>query len=84
MQEILKLFSPSMLLGLLPIICIKIGNYFKNKDDNATGVDDAAGNLLIALAPALDALDNGNESAFKKALRIVRDTIDSYLKTSPV
>lgn len=83
MDFILKSLSPKLLLALLPMIALKVGGYFKNKDANNTGSDDAAGNILIALAPALEALDSNNESAFKKSLRIVRDTITNYLDTVP-
>lgn len=79
MDFLLKTLSPKILLSLLPMILIKVGNWFKGKDANDTGADDAFGNVLIALAPALDAVDDGNEKALKKALRIVRDTIDGYL-----
>ncbi len=79
MEFLLKTLSPKMLLGLLPIILIKIGNYFKNRDDNTTGSDDAFGNVLIALAPAVDALDDGNETAFRKGLEVVYRTLKNYL-----
>lgn len=80
MEFILKTLSPKVLLGLLPIILIKTGNWFKGKDANETGGDDAFGNVLIALAPAIGAMDDNNETAVKKALKVVRDTIDGYLK----
>lgn len=79
MDFLLKQLSPKLLLGLLPMILIKVGNWFKNKDANTTGADDAFGNVLIALAPAVDALDDGNETAFKKALNAVYITLGNYL-----
>ena len=81
MDFLLKSLSPKLLLALLPMILLKVGNWFKGKDADNIGSDDVTGNLLIALAPAMEALDSNNESAFKKSLRIVRDTIDNYLKT---
>ena len=68
-----------MILLFLPMMLLTLGNYFKNKDKNDTGTDDAAGNLLIALAPALSALETGSDSAFRKALAAARDTINNYL-----
>jgi hypothetical protein len=82
MDFLLKNLSPKLLLGLLPMILVKTGNYFKNKDANETGADDAFGNVLIALAPAVEALDDGNENAFKKALRVVNQTLSNYLNNS--
>ena len=78
-MDILKFFTPSMILMFLPTMLLQLGNYFKNKDANDTGTDDAAGNLLIALAPAVMALDTKNENSFRKALTIARDTINNYL-----
>lgn len=69
-----------MLLGLMPMLLIKLGNSFKNKDENETGTDDAFGNVLIAMAPAIEAITiGGNETAFKKALRGVYITLGNYL-----
>lgn len=79
MEQILKSLSPSLLLLLLPSLLIRLGNYYKNKDKNSTGADDAFGNVLIAAAPAVQAAADGNENAVKKALKIVRDVIDNYL-----
>lgn len=79
MDFLLKQLSPKLLLGLLPMILVKVGNWFKGKDANDTGADDAFGNVLIALAPAVDALDDGNETAFKKALNVVYATLGNYL-----
>lgn len=76
----LKTLSPKLILGLLPMLLIKAGNFFKNKDANATGPDDAFGNILLAAAPAMQAADDGDDKALRKALKIVRDTIDGYLK----
>ena len=68
-----------MLLGLLPMILIKIGNYFKGRDANNSGSDDAFGNVLIALAPAIEAIDGNNETALRKALKVAHKTIGNYL-----
>ena len=74
-----KGLSPQLLLGFLPMILIEIGNELKKKDTNNVGPDDAFGNVLIALAPAVSAWQMNNESALKKALRAVRDAINGYL-----
>lgn len=79
MEQIIKLLSPSILTLVLPSILLKAGNYFKNKDSNNSGADDVTGNMLIALAPVMMALDDKNETAFKKGVRVVRDTINGYL-----
>lgn len=81
MEFLLKGLSPQMLLMFLPMILIQIGNFFKNKDANNVGSDDAFGNVLIAAAPAVEAFSSGNENAKRKALKAVRDTIDSYLNS---
>jgi hypothetical protein len=67
------------LFMVLPIMLIQLGNFLKKKDTDAIGRDDAVGNILIALAPAIDAFSSGNESAVKKALRAARIAIDNYL-----
>ena len=79
MEFLLKSLSPKLLLGLLPMVLVKVGNYFKGRDVNETGSDDAFGNVLIALAPAVDALDDGNDTAFRKGLEIVHSTLGRYL-----
>jgi len=68
-----------MILMFLPMLLIKLGNWFKNKDADAVGSDDAFGNVLIAAAPAVEAFESGNENAKRKALKAIRDTIDNYL-----
>lgn len=78
-MNFLKFLSPAALLALLPMFLIEIGTSIKNKDDNSTGSDDAFGNVLIALAPALSSFGNRNDSKVKQALKAVRDTINNYL-----
>lgn len=80
MKDLIKVMSVSMLLAILPMILTKIGIDFKNKDVNTTGGDDAFGNVLIGMAPAVEAFNSSNENAKKKILAGVRDTIDNYLK----
>ncbi len=82
MEFLLKTLSPKMLLGLLPIILVKVGNYFKGRDANDTGSDDDFGNVLIALAPDVDALDDNNDTAFRKGLEVVYKTLGNYLNKS--
>jgi hypothetical protein len=79
MEFLLKSLSPKLLLGLLPMILLKLGNYFKGRDADEVGTDDAFGNVLIALAPAVEAIDGNNETAFRKALKVVHTTLGNYL-----
>ena len=88
MDWILKMLTPQMILALLPMILIKLGNWFKNKDVNNTGADDAFGNILIALAPAMEAMattkdGEPRETALKKALNGVYVTLGNHLGKTP-
>lgn len=83
MEWIIKAISGPALYGILGLGLVKLGNTLKNKDANTTGVDDALGNVCIALSPAIAALEGNNENAKRKALKVARDTIDAYLKRSP-
>lgn len=78
-EFILKGLSPQMLLMLLPMLMLKIGTWLKDKDQNETGTDDAAGNIIIAAAPAVAAYAEGNEKSFRKFLTAVHTTIGNYL-----
>lgn len=78
-MEWLKFMPVSMLYGVMAMLLMKLGNSMKNKDANNTGSDDAFGNVCIAMAPAVAALEDNNENAKRKALKTVRDTIDNYL-----
>lgn len=69
-----------LLLTIVPVL-LSVGSYLKNRDSNPTGTDDAAGNICNALAPALSSLAVGNDNSFRKALKVVRDTIDGYLNS---
>lgn len=82
---ILKNISPNMLLMLLPMLLVKAGTWLKNKDANSTGADDAFGNVLIAMAPAVEAVATTpqSENALKKALRGVYITLGNYLGYPP-
>lgn len=79
-MEWLKFIPTSMLYGVVAMLLVKLGNVVKSKDANDTGSDDAFGNVLIAMAPAVAALEDNNENAKRKALKATRDTIDNYLK----
>lgn len=83
MEFILKSLSPQLLLMFLPMLLIKLGNWFKGKDADNVGSDDAFGNVLIAAAPAVEAFESGSENAKRKALTAVRDTINNYLNATP-
>lgn len=80
LAQLLKSLGPKALIGLLPMILTSIGNDLKNKDTNDTGKDDAAGNILIAAGPAIEAWESGNGNALRKALIAIRAAIDKYLK----
>lgn len=79
MLDWLKYIPMRMLYGVIAMLLIKLGNSVKDKDDNDTGTDDAFGNVCIAMAPAIAAMEDSNENAKRKALRAVRDTITRYL-----
>lgn len=79
-MEWLKFLPTSMLYSVTAMLLIKLGNAVKGKDANNTGSDDAFGNVCIAMAPAVAALEDNNETAIRKALIVVRDTITEYLK----
>lgn len=83
MDWLIKAMGPKALLALLPFILIKVGNMVKGKDSNETGMDDAFGNVLIAAAPAIEAFEDGNENAFKKALKVTYNTLGNYLGEPP-
>jgi len=83
MEGLIKLIGPKALLALLPMILLQIGTMLKGKDDNTTGPDDAAGNICIAAAPAVEAFASSNDKALRKSLVAIRDTIDGYLRSNP-
>jgi hypothetical protein len=70
-------------LSILPMVLLTVGTFLRGKDADDKGPDDAIGKVLIAAAPAVEALQNNNESGVRKALKATRDTIDAYL-ASPV
>lgn len=79
-MEWLKFMPVAMLYSVIAMLLIKLGNSLKNKDANASGADDAFGNVLIAMAPAVAALEDNNEKALRKALAVVYTTIGNYLR----
>lgn len=78
-MNFLKFMSPAALLALLPMILASVGDAMKRKDIDEIGADDAFGNVLIALAPALSAFQSKNDLKFKKALEAVYQTLGNYL-----
>lgn len=84
MEWIIKSLPVSALYSVIALLLVKLGNFLKGKDANDAGPDDVAGSICIALAPAIAALEGNNDNALRKALRVARDTIDSYLKTPAV
>lgn len=83
METLIKYMPADMLRLLLPILAMKVGSYFKNKDADNVGADDAFGNFLIAGAPVLSAIGEGQESAFKKSLTALYDWIGNYMGFPP-
>ena len=79
MEWLFKNMPVSALIIFLPMLLEKVGRSFKNKDDNDTGNDDATGNVLIALGPALLAVASSNEPAKKKAFEVIYQTLGNYL-----
>jgi len=80
MEHILKYLPLDALYPLIAAGLLRLGTYLKDKDDDGTGTDDAAGNICVAMAPAIAALENNTDNAKRKALTVLRDTIDGYLR----
>lgn len=68
--------------SILPMILTAVGTFLRGKDADSKGADDAVGSILIAAAPAVQALQDGNESGVRKAVRALRDAADAYLNQS--
>jgi hypothetical protein len=79
LAQLLKSLGPKALIGLLPMILTSIGNDLKNKDADSKGKDDAAGNILIAAAPAIEAYEADSGNALRKALKALVVAINKYL-----
>lgn len=79
MEWILKNMPLSTLQFFMPMLMVKLGNAFMNKDDNTTGTDDLMGKIFIAAAPAVEAIDSKNETAKRAALEVVYTTLGNYL-----
>lgn len=57
------------------------GAALKAEDANNTGSDDMAGNLLISGSTALSAFLRGDVKGFRGALKVLADSIYSFLET---
>lgn len=79
MDFILKFIPKEMLAMAISMLLMKYGTELKNKDADEKGADDEAGNFMLALAPAILALDSKNENAKRKAYRIARDTLNRMI-----
>lgn len=67
-------------LDLLPMIAALVGSYLKGRDSNTTGADDAVGNILVAIAPAVEGIKSGeNTGKVRKAMLAIRNAADAYL-----
>jgi hypothetical protein len=67
--------------SILPMALMAGAVYLKGRDANDTGPDDAFGNVMMGIAPAVESYKDGNESATRKSLKAARDSIDAYLAT---
>jgi hypothetical protein len=83
MEWLIKNLSVGTILLLLPMILLRVGNSFKNKDDNETGNDDALGNVLIAAAPAVESMNSSSDSLKKKSFKALYITLGDYLGYPP-
>lgn len=84
MESLIKFLPTEMLLTLGQLLLIKVGNSLKNKDDNDTGNDDAAGNVCIAIAPVLPAFASStSESLRKKVMKSAYIAFGNYLGYPP-
>ena len=55
------------------------GVILENKDSNTTGSDDMAGRLLVVGSQALASYSAGDEKGFRKALKLIADSINQFL-----
>jgi hypothetical protein len=78
-MDIFKKLGLGSLIFMIPGILTQVGMSFKNKDDNTTGNDDLAGNVIMAISPVIPAFLGGNDKLIITALRALRDVIDNYL-----
>jgi hypothetical protein len=81
--EMLKHMPVKALYGVVAMLLLRVGNTLKGKDPDNTGSDDVAGDICIAFAPAIQALEDDDDGALRKALKCVRNAIDAYLNTHP-
>jgi hypothetical protein len=81
MEWVFAILKGPALYGFVALGLTKLGVFLKNKDANTIGADDAMGDVCIALAPAIAAIEGSNENAKRKALKVARDTIDGYLRS---
>ena len=85
MNNLIKYLPVSMLWDLMTLGLIRLGNSLKDKDDNETGNDDAAGNVLIAIAPVIPVIADpkSGESIKKKVMHGAYNALGSYLGYPP-
>lgn len=84
MENLIKYLPLEMILALIQLGLIKAGNKLRDKDDNETGNDDAAGNILIAIAPVIPAMVTGSTSLKKKVMLAAYNSFGNYLGKPPV
>ncbi len=71
----------NIFLTLLPTSLLMAGAALTGKDTNATGADDAVGQICIAMAPVIPDLVAGgtaNKNAVLKAMRAIEQTAHAY------
>lgn len=79
-ELLLKSLPVTAYYSIASMLLTKLGNHLKNKDADDKGKDDVAGKICLAFAPAIVALGDNSENAFRKALTVAREAIDAYLK----
>ncbi len=79
LEQMLKFLPIEQLFGIAASLLVIVGNWLKDKDPGLDGADDALGNVFVAMAPAIAAVQHDNQNALHKALRVVQITIKGYL-----
>lgn len=83
LKQFFKYMPQSMVMMAASVVLEKAGRGLRDKDENSTGADDALGNVLLALAPAMAAYDEKQDKAFKKLLRVAWVTLGTYIGETP-
>ena len=82
MNNFLKLIPTSLILMFVSSFITQKAIDLKAKDTNDFGRDDAAGNFLLSLSPAILAVDGTNENSFRKIVQVVYTAAGNYLNAA--